>query len=171
VQDRVGPAAQLVAIRLRHAEHLADHVHRQLAREVGQEVAAAGAAHALEVAHRERADARLEVGDAPRREALRDQRADAVVPRRIHREDREHRRAVGAELPHLERDPARVGEVLPILEAREHVGVARERPEADLLVPVDRRLFAQRAIRRIRVLVELVVERVELSQARFSVSR
>ncbi len=31
-----------VAVRLRHAEHLADHVHRQLAGEVGDEVAAAG---------------------------------------------------------------------------------------------------------------------------------
>src|SRR3972149_6674089 len=45
----------------------------------------------LEVADRERAYARLELGDPARGETLRDQAAHARVPRRVHAEEGEHR--------------------------------------------------------------------------------
>ena len=112
------------------------------------EIAAPASGAGVEVLARDRADPRLELGDAARREAARDQRAHARVARRIHREERH--RGVGAARGRrpVERDAVAVREGLDVLERGQHVGVPRQRPEAERLVAVDRRLVAQRAIDR-----------------------
>ncbi len=72
----------------------------------------------VEVFDRERTDAWLELRDAPRREAPRDQRAQPIVARRIHREERHRRRRVLVEGVGVERDAVAVREALPVLERR-----------------------------------------------------
>jgi hypothetical protein len=81
--------AVAVALLLGDAEQRADHVHRQLVRERRLEVEVLAApADRIEVALREPPHLDLERGDAPRREALRDQVPHAHVARRIHADDR-----------------------------------------------------------------------------------
>ena len=166
VHDRVGPGAQLVAIGLGHAEHLADHVHRQLAGEVADEVAAPGCDERDRCGWlRELADARLELGDAARREAARHQRAHARVARRVHGEERHRRVRARMRRRRVERDAVAVREARDVAKAGEHVGVARQRPEAEPLVAIDRRLGAQLGVDRVRILVDLVGVGIVLAHA------
>ena len=166
VHEQIGAAAQLGAVGARHAEHLADHVHRHLARELVDEVEAARTDERIEIGRRKIADALLERGDPTRREALRDQSAQARVPGRI---EREERGACGRLRPPrlgIERHAVIVGEERSVPERREHIGVARQRPEVECVVAVDRRVGAQRRVGRVRILVDLIGVRVVLDFGR-----
>ena len=48
-----------------------------------------------------------------------------------------------------------------VAESLQHVGVPRQRPEAEVLVVIERRLVAQPLVVRVRVFVKVVVVRVE----------
>ena len=165
VHEQVGLLAQLGAVGRGHAHQLGDHVHRQDAREVADELAATALAHALEMADRHLADARLELRDPPRREAARDERPHLRVARRVHAEERHHELRGGVRGRRLDRDAVGVGVEVGVLDRGEHVGVPRERVEVEGRVVVDRRLFAQPRVDRVRVLVDLVGERVVLELA------
>ena len=159
-------ARSVGAVRGRHAEQLADHVHRELAGEVRDEVAAAPLRGSASRCSRAIApDPRLELRHAARREAARDQRAHARVPRRIHREERHGGVGVRVEDVLIEGDAVPAREGLRVLEGGEHVRVARERPEAERVVAVDGRLVAQRAVDGVGVLVDLVGVGVVLDHA------
>src|SRR4030095_9772814 len=67
----------------------------------------------------------------------------------------------------LERRAFRRAVALPVERRAEHVAIAREGPEVQRVVPIERRMIAQPAIRRVRILVELVRERIELHRAHF----
>ena len=67
---------------------------------------------------------------------------------------------VGAEGARVERHPEGVGEGVHVAEGGEHVLVARERPEVELVGPVHRGLGPEPGVGRVRVLVHLVGVRV-----------
>ncbi len=165
VHHGVGPGTQRRPIRSRNAEQLADHVHREPAREIRDEIAAAAAGAGVEVLLRDRPDPRLELRHAARREAARDERAHARVARRIHRQERHGGVGLLVEDVLIERYTVAAREDLDVLEGSQHVRVTRERPEAERLVAVDGRLVAQRAIEGIGVLVDLVGIGVVLDHA------
>ena len=141
-----------------HADQLGDHVHRQLAGEVGDEVEACPASSAgVEVLAGELADARLELGDAARGEAARHQAAHAAVPGRVHGEERHRAVGVRARRGRVERHA--VGR----REARRCRGTpsitsawrdSAQKPRSSLRYT--RRLVAQAGVGRVRVLVDLV---------------
>lgn len=51
-------------------------------------------------------------------------------------------------------NPSRIGERLPVACRSQHIGIAREHPQAPILVVVDRRCFAQLAVHRVGILIE-----------------
>ena len=111
----VGPAQQAVAVLGQHAEHVADHDHRQRRGDLAHEVDAALLRGASSIsAGADRADPRLVLGDAARREAAVHQVAAPLVIVAVEVDHRRDGRRVG---PHAEA----VAEGLGVLRAR-HAG-------------------------------------------------
>ena len=79
------------------------------------------------------------------------------MPGRVHGEERHGPVRVGPEGGGVEADAVGVRVVVDVAERRQHVGVAREGEEVELLVVEDGRLGAQPGVRRVRVLVDAVV--------------
>ena len=98
------PPAQFVAVGLRHAEHLGDHVHRELAGEAPRSSRPhpPAAATSVEVAPVIRGCA-ARARHPARGEAAGDQGAHPDVPRRVHREERHRLARPGSTRP-VERD-------------------------------------------------------------------
>ena len=113
----------------------------------------------LEALDRRRAHERLELGDRPGRERAADELALHVVVGRVHED---HHGKQRARVERLDRRAFGRAVEQRLLRRLEHVGVAGERVEAELVVAVARLVVAQPAIDRIRILVELVRERVQL---------
>jgi hypothetical protein len=154
VQQVVRPAAHAVPVFLRDAEQGADHVHRQLCRELAHHVEARASHQTIEVLHRDLADARLEGADAARREGLRD---EVPVTRLLGRIHEDHQRAREARVAHqLEHRPLRRGERLPVEQCVVAVGEAGHRPEIEPRVVVRRRLVPHAPVQRVGVDVDLV---------------
>ena len=107
----VAPVEQLVAVLLRDAHEVGDHLERELGRDVDDEVALAALGHPVDDVGGALAHRRLELADHPRREALVDEPAVAGVQRRVHVEHEQplllEVRLVG--VPH-EHEPLRRGE-------------------------------------------------------------
>ena len=135
VHHDVGLATDLGAVLLGDAHHLGDDVHREAAGEVGDPVDALpvpGLVQALgEVAVGELLDARQQVVDAARCEAAGDERAQPVLARRVHAQDRHHLVRVGSPGGLLDRDAPRVGVDVVALERRGDVLVPHQRPEVE----------------------------------------
>ena len=91
-----------------------------------------------------------------RGEALADQRAHPGVAGRVEGQERHGPVGVGPEGAGVEGDPEGVGEAVDVAEGGQHVLVARQGPEVELVVAVDRRLGPQAGIGRVGVLVDLV---------------
>ena len=131
----VAPLEELVPIFERHAEHLGDHLQRQLGGDVDDEVAIALFERRVEDLRHHLADVRAERVDHARRESAVDQRAVARVIGRVHREHHAALRGqVGRGLGVLERDHAAarlLGGIGDAVAADfDHVVVARDHPEA-----------------------------------------
>ena len=94
------------------------------------EVAAAASGAGVEVLARDRADARLELRHAARREAARDERAHARVARRIHREERHGGVGVLVEDVAVEGDAVAAREGLHVLEGGQHVARGARAPRS-----------------------------------------
>ncbi len=105
---------------------------------------------------RDGTDTVFEPGHGPRGEPLPDERAHPGVPGRIHREERHDPVGVGSVGGRLEGDAVRVGEGVDVAERGEHVLVAGERPEVELVAAVDRCLATEPRVRGVRVLVDVV---------------
>ena len=95
-------------------------------------------------------------GHLGRGEALADQRAHPGVTGRVEGQERHEPVGVGAEGAGLEGDPLGVGEPVEVAEGGQHVLVAGEGPEVELVVAVHRRLGPQPGVDRVGVLVDLV---------------
>ncbi len=169
VHDQVGEPAYLEPVGLGHAHHLGDDVHRQSAGEVGDPVEALtvlGHLQALvEVVVGEPLDLRRELGDPARGEALGDQRAQPLLARRVHAQERRHPVRVGAPGALLDRDTHRVGVDALGADRVLDVGVPGQRPEVVLSVVVQRLLVTTAPVDRVGVLLERVVVRVEDDRA------
>ena len=157
VHQDVGQPAHLGPVRRRDAHQLGDHVHREQAGEVGDEVERAGLEGRAEVGDGQRPDALLHGRHPARREALADDGAHAGVPGRVHGEERHGAVGVGPEGGRVEGDAVGVRVVVHVAERREHVGMARIGEEVEVLVVEDRRLRPQAGVGRIGVLVDAVV--------------
>ena len=135
-----------------------DHVHRQEAGEVRDEVEGAPLHGRLEVLDGQLADAGLELGHPPGGEALADERAQPGVGRRVHGQERHRPVGVGAEGGGVERHAVGVGEAAPTSrKAASTSSVARQCPEVELVVAVERGLGPQPGVGRVGVLVDGVV--------------
>ena len=66
----------------------------------------------------------------------------------------------------IDRDAEAIREALHVLEGGQHVGVAREGPEAELLVSMDRRLRAQPGVEGIGILMDFIRIGAELDHPR-----
>ena len=82
--EPVRPVEELVPVVLRNAEEVGDDVERKLGGDRGHEVGAPLGGDPIDDLRGSRADARLEAGDHPRREAGARELAELVVLRRIH---------------------------------------------------------------------------------------
>jgi hypothetical protein len=161
VHHGVGELAHVVAVGLGHADHLRDHVHREQAGEVGDEVEVAPCHGGAQVSAGQRADLVLELAHPPGREALGHQRAHAGVPWRVQRQERHGLVRVPAPGRRVQRDAVGAGEPRRVPERADDVCVPRECPEVELAVAVQRRLVPQPCVDRVRILVDPVVVRAE----------
>ena len=157
VEHGVGEPPQLGAVGCGHPHQLGDHVHGEQAGEVGDEVEAPALERRLQVLEGQLADARLQLGHPPGGEALAHQRAQPGVCGRVHGQERHRAVGVGAEGGRVERDAVGVGEALHVPEGRQHVAMAGEGPEVELLVAVDGASAPEPGVGRVRVLVDGVV--------------
>ncbi len=117
--------------------------------------------HDVEVLDRDLGDAGLQLADPARGEALGHQRPQSQVVGIVHGQERHGLRRVRAARDRVERDALRLDSVVLLRKPGQHVGVPRQRPEAQFVVVVQRRLVAQALVVRIRIFVEVVVVRVE----------
>jgi hypothetical protein len=144
VHHAIGQGADAVAVGYRYPHQLGDHVHRQLAGEFRDVVdGLAGRRliqHGVEVLHREFGDPPLELPDPARREAFGHQRAQPQMRGIVHREKRHGLRSVRSARHRVQRDAVAVGQCGAVAETLQHVAMTRKRPEAELLVVVQRRL-------------------------------
>jgi hypothetical protein len=165
VNHGVGPGPQRVAVFARHSDHLADHVHGELAGELLDEVAAPGLGEGVQIVHRQGPDVGLEVGDAAGCEAPAHQAPEPVVARRVHGQER-HDRGGFLHLLALERHALGVGEAQRVAKSREHVRVSRQGPEIAFFVVVHGGLVAQGPVHGVGVFLGLPVVGIEVDQAR-----
>ena len=128
-QEPVAEVDDVAPVLLRRAEHLREHAHRQLRRDVLDEVELAQRQRVVEDPVDELADLQLVGPHGPRREALGHQRPQLVVARGVHVDHRLARLdLVGAQV--LQRRPAGLGgEGLPVAVHGVDVVVARDAPE------------------------------------------
>jgi hypothetical protein len=172
VDQEVGQPPHLGAVGRRDAEHLGDDVHRHLAGEVADPVEVRGAGRRerrVEVVLGDPPDLRLQLQDAARREAARDQLAQPRLLRRVHRQERHHRVRVRVPGAAVQRDAHRVAVRGIRAQRGVDVGVPRQHPEVVCLVVVQRRLAAQARVDRVRVVLEGVVVGVEVERRRRAV--
>ena len=87
VDHEIGQPAKLGTVGAWDPDELRDHVHRDLAREVSDEVERAEVEGWFEVLDSDLSHPILELGDRPRREALVGELAHPGVLRRIHRQE------------------------------------------------------------------------------------
>ena len=106
-------------------------------------------------------DAGLQLANSPWREALRDQSAQPEMPGIVEGEERHHPVRLVVAGDRVERNAVPVGQRRAVAEALHDVGVPRQRPELLLFVAIERGLVAQPLVVRVRVLVEVVVVRIE----------
>ena len=143
------------------AEEHPDDAHRHHRRELGDHVEAAGADERIEDADAVLAHLVLELGHRPGREHARHEAAVHAVLRRV----LEHDHAAGeldAGADDVEDVAAGVRERLPVHEAAFDIGTARQRPEVEVLVVVDRRLVAEARVGGVGVGVDADVVGVEV---------
>jgi hypothetical protein len=147
LDHRLRPVEEVRDALVGDADHLADHAARDVARVGGEEIATARLEHGREQLARDRADARLHLADALRREGERDERAQPVVAGRVEALDRRHQpgRADHGALGRPRRRVARESK-----DVRE----ARHRPEAGR-APGERALVAQLAVDVVEPLLEV----------------
>ena len=101
------------------------------------------------------------------REHPADERAEAVVLRRIHHDDAaEARDLLRVHREREQLDAVRARERLPVAVRGQHVGEARQRVEPVLLAEVDGRLVAEPPVHLGGIVEVLVRERIELDGAR-----
>ena len=155
VQALVGELLELLGVPLGVADQRQDHGGRQQPGEVLDVVELVLTLDLVEEVVRQRRDLHLEVGDAARREGPGHELAQLRVVGRIHHDH--HRDAVGLLRHDLEHDPVARDERLVVEEPGEHVVVAAQGPEVELLVVIDGRLVAQALPDRVRIGVDLVV--------------
>jgi hypothetical protein len=140
----VGPAEQVAAVLGGHAQHVADHHHRQQRGDVVDEVALAALDHRVDdlVAHL----AHLVglVAHPAGGEAAVDQLAPAPVLGVVHVDHHRQRPVVGPDAPGVRERGRVLGDGLD-------VGVAADAPHLAGLVPVDRRVGAQPGVERVDV--------------------
>ena len=164
LEGNVGPLAELVAIRVGDTEQREDDLHRQRRREVLHEVATALRHERLEQADGGGADERLEALHPARREGAAHELPEPIVARRVegdhHRRGLEHLR-----VQPLEDDAFRRAVGRPVDERWQHVAEARQGPELELLVAMERLVVAEPAVDRVRIFLELVREGVQLHAA------
>ncbi len=170
-EDRERPVAQRAALGVRHREQVADDLDRDRGRErvdqVDRRAAGGLAVHRVE----QRVDAgdqrRLHRGDVTRRQRAGDQPSHARVQRRV--VEHEARRVVLVERRVAVLRPELLvlvgAEARRVLVDRDEVGVARQEHGA-VGEALDRVVLAQRAIRRIRVVVERRVEALQVERGR-----
>ena len=165
VHDQVGEASYLVAVGHRHAHHLGDDVHRELAGEVVDPVGLAalgvGGEGALEVALGQRLHLRRQLADPARREGRGDQLADPRLLGAVEAEEAHHPVRFGVPRGRVERDAHPVGEHRVVAQHVEDVLVTRDHPDVVGGRVEDRRLVPQALVRRVRVVLEGVVVGVE----------
>ena len=118
----VRPVEDELAVGLRHAHHLGDHLQRELGREVGDEVALAPLDDRVDDPRRGLVDVALEVADAARRERPAHEQPVPRVARRVHHQ---HQHVLLGEhlLFHLEHEHAAA-----LVREGDPVAVGRDRP-------------------------------------------
>ena len=167
--EPVGELLDVVHVRARHREHLADDGHREREREAAHEVDRAVGREPVDELVRDRLDARLERGDAPRREGLVD---EAPIARVVGRVELDHAREAlvagvedGLDLrgelgERLDADAAPGGVAPVVHEHADDVLVARDDPAVHAIAPEHRRLAAELLVDRERVGAEDLGARV-----------
>ena len=153
VKDAVRQLAHGLAMLVGQTEQLADDVDGHARRQVAHDVGLAPRDEGLEAVTGEAAHECLELGDASRGERPAHELAETRVLGWVHRED--HRPE-----DTLERGASGRAERGPVDRRVDHVVVARQGPEPELVVAPHRRLVPQPAVDRVRVVVDLVGERV-----------
>jgi hypothetical protein len=163
VEADVDPVTDLLAVYLGHTEHARDHLDREGSGEVGDGVELAPVVQRVEKAADHITDHGFERGHRTGCEHTADERAEAIVLRRIHHDDV----PVAADLLRIlreqeELDAVRAGECLPVAVSSQDVGEARQGVEPVTLAVVDGRFVAETPVHLGRVVEELFGERIEL---------
>ncbi len=163
-QLRIGVVADHLLVVLGDTEKRADHLHRHLRAEIGDEVEPVGTDQRIEALRTVVTDHRLECVDLPGREHPRQELAVDVVDRRVLENDRAGRN-LDIGLDELDDRTARRAERLMVHQRLVHVGEAAQRVEVVLLVVVQRRFLTKPPERRVRIGVDADVVRVEVHVA------
>ena len=165
MHDPVSHGPDAVPVLERDTHQLGDDVHRQLAREVRDEVdcfaPASPVHHCVEMLDGELGDPWLELTDSARREAFRHQCAQAQVCGVVHREERHGLARMRTAGYRVEGDAVAIGQRRAVAKALSHVLVTRQRPEPELVVVVQRGIVTKPLVVRVRILVEVVVVWIE----------
>ena len=150
-----------------HPEHLGDHDRRQRRRELAHQIELVPALEVVQQRAGDGADPELEERDAARREGAAHQRAQLRVARTVGR-DEEGNRCRGIPVVacrQADHDALARDEEIRRLERVEHVVVAGERPGPQARIVMDRELFSEPAVARVRILVQLRIVGVEFHRA------
>ncbi len=140
--DEVEPVLQRGPVLRGDPQDQRDHVDRELSGELGDDVERRPPHDGIEVLDDDAADVVFEREDGPRREHPADELAHAVVLGRIHADQAGPVHVVRVEeIPEPHAMEAAVGPEVP--QRLEHVVVAREGVETEVLVPVQRSLVPQ----------------------------
>ncbi|HEU5024526.1 MAG TPA: hypothetical protein VFV01_06345 [Spirillospora sp.] len=146
------------------AEEHADHAHRHLGADRLDEVEAVGPGERVQDGGAEPADPRFQHPDPARSEDAREQAAVDVVDGRV-LEDEGARRDLVAQLDDLQDVSAGRGERPPVRQPALAVGEPGDRVEVVFLVVVERHLFPEPSVGRIRVLSDACVVGVPVDPA------
>ena len=139
-----------------YADEFGDDVHRQLAREFGDEVETLALQCAVEVRARQFQHSGFEFADPARSEPLGHQGAQSQMPRIVHCQEGHGAVGVGCAGDRVEGNPQLVGQIHAVTEPRVHVGVPAESPEVQLVIAIERGLVAQALVVRVGVFVKVV---------------
>ena len=156
MDHQIGQPADLGPVHPGHPDQFRDHVHGQLAGEVGDEVERAPLQSGLEVLEGDGPDVVLHLGHLGGGESLAHQRPHAGVAGWVEGQERHELVGVGPEGAGLEGYPLGVGEPVEVAEGGQDVLVAGQGPEVQLLVAVDRGFGPQAGVDRVGVFVDLV---------------
>jgi hypothetical protein len=159
LEELVELVAEELLVVFGDAEQHPDGAHGHLRTQVGDEVEAAGTHHRIEAPCAELAHLGLEGVHLLRREDSRHQSPVHTVQRRVFHEE-QTRWQLDACLDDLEHRSAVRPVAIPVDQPLVHVGEPAQRVEVVALVVVERRLVPHPLPERVRVLVDLDVERV-----------